>query len=145
MRAPVRSGTGRPAALKAASITVLGSAHPRLGAVIGLSAQCFRRGRVMSECRIVTRLVRNAIDCRLRLRIPLPGSSGIKPPRASDQDSRGDPRFQEKRTRSATTILARRGKRHTVPHTSDAVGLKPRLAVCVLPDAAGMPPDLFFA
>ena len=84
MRAPVRSGTGKPAALKAASITVPGSAaHPPLmSTVIVLSSQCFRRGRVMSECRIETRLDRNAVDCRLRLRISLAGQQQYQAPKS---------------------------------------------------------------
>ena len=44
MRPPVRSGTGRPAALKAASITVPGSAAnlTAIGTIIVLSSQWFR-------------------------------------------------------------------------------------------------------
>ena len=55
------------------------------------------------------------------------------------------PASRKNGTGSAASVRARRGKRHTVRHAGDAVGFKPRIAVCVLPDAAGMPPNLFFA
>jgi hypothetical protein len=85
------------------------------------------------------------IRCGPCRRLALTGFGCIEPPEQCDLRRRGKARFKEKRAGHAATLWATCRKRHAVPHASDAVGFKPRVAFCVHPDAAGMAPDLLLA
>src|SRR5262245_28990029 len=108
--------------------------------IVVLTSQWFRE----SGTRRKGRLGRNA-HRRLHLCTSFRGSSCVKPPKPGDPGGRGYSRIQKERARKAAGIRAHRGKWCAVCHARDGIGLKPCVSICVLPDAALMPPNLFFA